>query len=52
MFSPDGSRIAFVRVQNGSANLDVWVMKADGTGATRLTDDSAVDLSPAWLVAP
>ena len=35
-----------------SANSDVWVMKAGGTGATRLTDNSAVDLSPAWLVAP
>ncbi len=49
VFSPDGSRIVFVLIPDGSANRDIWLMKADGTGATRLTDDRAVDLSPAWL---
>jgi TolB protein len=32
-FSPDGSRIAFIR------DLDVWVMNADGTGQVNLTND-------------
>jgi Tol biopolymer transport system component/serine/threonine protein kinase len=34
-FSPDGRRIAFQRRQNGQ--WDIWVMKPDGGGQTRLT---------------
>ena len=45
-WSPDGSRIAFVSDRDGS--VDIYAMKADGTGVTRLTRDAAWDLFPAW----
>ena len=45
-WSPDGSRIAFDSERDG--NLEVYVMNADGTGQTRLTDNPAADGVPAW----
>jgi len=29
-------------------NAEVYVMNADGSGQTRLTDDPGLDLEPAW----
>ena len=46
--SPDGSRIAYVAFEEGVGDIDLWVMNADGTGATRLTNDPAPDLAPDW----
>jgi len=46
-FSPDGSRIAFVSLENGTANPEIYVMDADGTDRTRLTDSAGNDLDPA-----
>ena len=48
VFSPDGSRIAFVSCRAG-ANTDIWVMDADGQRARPLTDDAAAMGSPSWL---
>jgi TolB protein len=49
-WSPDGSKIAFVRFWEGSAGI--WVMNADGTGLRRITDGGpdvdGTDLGPAW----
>lgn len=46
-FSPDGSRIAFARGQN--RRTDLFVMRADGTGVTRLTTTPDVDENnPSW----
>ncbi len=49
-WSPDGSKIAFVRFREGGAGI--WVMNADGTGARRITDGGpdvdGTDLGPAW----
>ncbi|MFL6409018.1 MAG: TolB family protein [Nitrososphaeraceae archaeon] len=42
---PNG-QIAFVSIRDG--NEDIYVMNADGSGQTRLTDDPANDLSPSW----
>ncbi len=45
-FSPDGSRIAFVTQRDG--NPEIYVMNADGTGVTRVTNDPQVDGRPAF----
>ena len=45
-FSPDGSRIAFVSLRDG--NAEIYVMNADGTGATRLTTDPQPDGRPVF----
>jgi Tol biopolymer transport system component len=45
-WSPDGKRIAFVRVADGHTH--VYVARADGTGATQITDGPEDDREPAW----
>ncbi|MDQ3835647.1 MAG: hypothetical protein M3270_01755, partial [Thermoproteota archaeon] len=45
-FPGSNGQIAFVSIKDG--NEDVYVMNADGSGQTRLTDDPANDLSPSW----
>jgi Tol biopolymer transport system component len=45
-WSPDGMRIAFVRVTGGHTHL--LVAKADGTSEAQITDGSAEDEEPAW----
>jgi dipeptidyl aminopeptidase/acylaminoacyl peptidase len=49
-WSPDGSRIAFVRNVGDlqTINYEIFVMNADGSGQTRLTDDPGDDLHPTW----
>src|SRR5215211_1632578 len=42
---PNG-QIAFVSLRDG--NDEIYVMNADGSGQTRLTDDPANNLSPSW----
>ena len=45
-WSPDGTRIAFSRSQNGQ---DLWVMNADGTAQMNLTDSpDSFEGTPAW----
>jgi TolB protein len=48
VWSPDGSKIAFVLTWAGGANLDIFVMNADGSGLFQLTDHPSVDSDPAW----
>ena len=47
-WSPDGTRIAFVR--NDGYSLDIFVMRVDGSGVTRLTTSDYYQQSakPAW----
>ena len=45
-WSPDGSRIAFKTFRDG--NGEIYLMRADGTGLTRLTNDPADDGTPVW----
>ncbi len=49
-WSPDGTRIAFASNRDG--NFEIYVMNADGSGQTRLTDDPAQDTHPAWSPVP
>jgi tetratricopeptide (TPR) repeat protein len=44
--SPDGSRVAFMKRQDG--NWDVYVVNADGSNLKRLTNDPAIDGIPTW----
>jgi len=50
VWSPDGTRIAFRSVRSGHG--DIWVMGANGTGQTNLTNDflpaTSTEHSPAW----
>ena len=45
-WSPDGTKIAFTTDRDG--NFEIYVMNADGTGQTRLTNNAAADDEPAW----
>jgi Tol biopolymer transport system component len=45
-FSPDGTRLAFVRESGG--NADIYVANADGSSARRLTRTAGGDYNPAW----
>ena len=48
VWSPDGSKIAFIRFTS-PATSDVWVMNADGSGQTNLTNTpSASHSRPDW----
>jgi len=45
-FSPDGARLAFVSQRDG--NPEIYIMNADGTGATRITNDPQADGRPSF----
>lgn len=47
-WSPDGTKIAFSSRRNGSANPEIYVMNADGSNQTRLTNNSFEDDDPKW----
>jgi len=45
-WSPDGSKIAFMSTRDG--NAEIYVMNANGSGVTRLTNDPGNDEYPSW----
>jgi TolB protein len=51
-WSPDGSKIAFMAQEPGASGLDpdynIYVMNADGSGITKLTDAPGTEGFPAW----
>jgi Tol biopolymer transport system component len=51
-WSPDGTKIAFMSQEPGASGNDpdynIYVMNADGTGITRLTDNPSDDGFPSW----
>jgi dipeptidyl aminopeptidase/acylaminoacyl peptidase len=52
-WSPDGRRIAYRSSPDGNAvsrdgQADIYVMNADGTGRTRLTNNAGADHRPDW----
>lgn len=46
VWSPDGSRLAFVRDRVDGAHI--FVVNADGTGEEQLTDGQTYDVAPDW----
>jgi hypothetical protein len=57
-WSPNGSKIAFASTRDapdqspcddtGGCNWEVYVMNADGSNPTNLTNNPAIDFTPAW----
>ncbi len=51
-WSPHGARIAFWGLRGAGGQRDIWTVAADGSelerGAVEVTNDVAVDWSPAW----
>lgn len=45
-WSPDGTAIVFGTNRNG--NQEIYVMRADGSNATRLTNSPLIDIAPSW----
>ena len=45
-YSPDGTKIVFQSTRDGQA--EIYVMNADGSGQTRLTNNPAWDTAPSW----
>lgn len=46
MFSPDGTQVVFQ--SNRTGNVELYAMKADGSGVRRLTDSPGDDGHPHW----
>jgi len=47
-WSPDGSSLAYVRRLPGYISTEIWRVRADGTGARRLTRLNGTSAGPAW----
>jgi Tol biopolymer transport system component len=47
-WSPDGAKIAFASDRDTPGQPQIYVMRADGSHATRLTNDTGVDSDPQW----
>ncbi len=48
VWSPDGSKIAFSSDRDGT--MDIWLMNADGSNETKLTDGLGNNIKPEWPV--
>jgi Tol biopolymer transport system component len=48
-WSPDGKQLVFCRGPEGRGKSDsIWIANADGTGATKVTEDDSQVLEAAW----
>jgi hypothetical protein len=47
VWSPDGTRVAFLRTQSDQSP-DLYVVNADGSGEANLTNDAAWNADPQW----
>ena len=49
VWSPDGSRIAYVAPGGGNFGLDIWVMDADGSNPVNITQHAGDEFDPVWM---
>ena len=47
-FSPDGQRLAFWGLPEGSGERDVWTLGLDGGDPVLVTEEGPVDWNPVW----
>jgi TolB protein len=47
-WSPDGTKIVFVRSGAGAKGDGIWVMNADGSAAHRITPEQGAESTPEW----
>lgn len=47
-WSPDSEWITFGSLRQGEPNFDIFIMRRDGTGVRRLTDDPTKESNPVW----
>lgn len=52
VFSPDGTKIAFVSERGGGGNRDIYTMTTTGASVTRLTSTEGHEITPDWGVRP
>jgi hypothetical protein len=53
VWSPDGTRIAFTsQAPDVGTNTEIYVMNADGSGQTNLTNSPQFEQEPDWMVVP
>jgi Tol biopolymer transport system component len=48
-WSADGTKIAFIKLGPNEQGFNLWVMDANGSGATALSTDDIPEESPAWF---
>lgn len=48
-WSPGGKQLLFCRFPEGHSASSIWIANADGTGATKVTEDNSVLLEAAWF---
>jgi serine/threonine protein kinase/Tol biopolymer transport system component len=49
VWSPDGSRIAYVAPGGTGNGLDIWVMDADGSNQSNITNRPGDEFDPVWM---
>jgi Tol biopolymer transport system component len=47
-WSPNGQKIVFLSRRDANNNREIYVMDANGSHQTRLTNNPALDVSPSW----
>ena len=50
IFSPDGTRIAVIKIDLDAENADLWILEVDGSGSKRITTSAAREnaRAPVW----